>query len=105
MQQREIEIIQSTIDNGRIYFPITDAKFFPTDSLSDRETDGHKGSDVTFIAGRHKFVGPIRVSSGQRLSPQRSFAPYLKEIEAKAGDKLLVVRTDERTYEVTHKPT
>ncbi len=104
MQQREIEIIQSSIDNGRIYFPITDAKFFPSDSLSDRESAGHKGSDVTFITGDAELVGPIRISSGQRLSPQRSFAQYLKSISARAGDKLVVVRRSERVYEVTHSP-
>jgi hypothetical protein len=104
MQQREIELIQSSIDNGRIYFPITDAKFFPADSLSERESDGHKGRDVTFIAGSHVFVGPIRVSSGQRLSPRKSFARYLKEVAARAGDRLLVVRTSDRQYVVTHRP-
>jgi hypothetical protein len=93
MQQREIELIQSSIDNGRIYFPITDAKFFPADSLSERESDGHKGRDVT-----------IRVSSGQRLSPRKSFARYLKEVAARAGDRLLVVRTSDRQYVVTHRP-
>ena len=104
MQVREIEIIRSSIDNGRIYFPINDAKFFPTDSLSDRERDGHKGTDVVFFAGTHSFVGPIRVSSGRRLSPQRSFARYLKEVGAVAGDKLVVTRTKDREYKVEHQP-
>jgi len=105
MQVKEIEIIQSSIDNGRIYFPITDAKFFPTDSLSDRESEGHKGIDVVFLAGSHRFEGPVRVSSGQRLSPQRSFARYLKEVGAVAGDKLVVTRTTEREYKVEHRRT
>lgn len=104
MQQREIELIQSSIDNGRIYFPITDAKFFPAESLSDREREGHKGSDVTFKAGGYEFVGPIRVSSGQRLSPQRSFAKYLTSIGARAGDTLVIQRIGDTLYEVAHKP-
>lgn len=103
MQQREIELIESTITNGRIYFPSTDAKFFPADSFSDRASDGHKGKDVEFFANDYRFTGPIRISSGQRLSPQRSFAPFLKSVAARAGDRLVVVRRSEREYEVTYK--
>ncbi len=105
MQVREIELIQSSIDNGRIYFPISDVTFFPTDSLSDRELEGHKGTDVLFLAGKHRYVGPIRVSSGRRLSPQRSFAQFLTEFGAIAGDKLVVTRNSEREYEVKHMPS
>lgn len=100
MTKREIELIQSSIDNGRIYFSIDDIKFFPTDSLSDRESGGHEGKDVTFIAGGKEFIGPIRISSGQRVSPRRSFGSYLKSCGAKAGDRLIVTRTGEREYQV-----
>ncbi|MFZ3161664.1 MAG: hypothetical protein WA134_16145 [Rhodoferax sp.] len=104
MQTKEIELSQSSIDNGRIYFPITDAKFFPPESYSDRERDGHGGTEVVFLAGSHSFVGPIRVYSGHRLSPQRSFAPFFKEVGAGAGDKLVVKRTADREYKVEHVP-
>jgi len=103
MQVREIELIESSIKNGRIYFPITDVKFFPTDSLSDRENDGHKGVDVTISAGAHVLVGPVRVVSGRRLSPQCSLASFLKDMCAKAGDRLVVTRTTEREYTVKFK--
>lgn len=105
MQTRQIELIQSSIDNGRIYFPVTDAKFFPPDSYSDRERAGHGGTDVVFLAGSHSFVGPIRISSGQRISPQRSFARFLKEVGAVAGDKLVISRTEDREYRVEHLPS
>lgn len=78
MTVREIELIQSSIDNGRIYFPISEIKFFPTDSLADRERGGHEGSDVTFIAGGREYVGPIRVSSGQRAAGES--APVLRTV-------------------------
>lgn len=104
MRIRQIELIQSSIDNGRIYFPITDAKFFPPDSYSDRERAGHKGADVVFLAGSHLFLGPIRISSGQRISPQRSFARFLKDVGAVAGDKLVVSRMADREYRVEHLP-
>lgn len=104
MQTRRIELIQSSITNGRIYFPTTDAKFFPADSYSDRKREGHVGTEVVFLAGSHRFAGPIRVSSGQRLSPQRSFARFLKEVRAVAGDNLVVTRTSDRDYKVVHVP-
>ncbi len=103
MKQQEIELIQSSIDNGRIYFPISLIKFFPEDSLSARASDGHKGTDVTFIAGSHRFVGPIRVMSGTRLSPTKSFSKYLKEVAAKVGDFLVVTRASDREYHVAHR--
>jgi hypothetical protein len=104
MQTRQIDLIQSSIDNGRIYFPITDAKFFPADSYSDRERAGHQGVDVVFTAGSHSFVGPVRISSGQRISPQRSFARFLEEVGAVAGDKLIVTRKADREYRIEHVP-
>ena len=105
MQVREIEVTRSSVTNGRIYFPISDAKFFPTDSLSDRERDGHVGLSVVFKAGEYVYDGPIRLISGQRLSPKRSFAKYLMSVEAKSGDRLLVSRTSEREYSVVHVST
>lgn len=104
MQPRKIKLIQSSIDNGRIYFAITDAKFFPPNSYSDRERDGYKGAEVVFLAGSHRFVGPVRISSGQRISPQRSFARFLKNVGAVAGDELVVTRTADREYKIEHLP-
>ncbi len=102
MQVKQIELIQSSIDNGRIYFPITDAKFFPVDSYSDRESDGDKGAEVVFTANGHCFAGPIRLFSGHRISPQRSFASFLREVGAVAGDKLIITRIADREYNVKH---
>ena len=102
MQTQEIELIQSSITNGRIYFPTTAAKFFPADSFGDRKSDGHKGVPVTFTAGEFSFTDHIRVLSGQRFSPRSSFKRYLVSVGAKAGDKLRVTRTSEREYQVSH---
>lgn len=100
MQSREITLIQSSIDNGRIYFPITDAKFFPADSLADRSGSGHTGELIVFIAGALRIEIDIRISSGQRLSPRRTFAKYLKSLNAAAGERLQISRTGEREYHV-----
>jgi hypothetical protein len=102
--QIQIELIQSSIDYGRIYFPIGGAEFFPSDSYSDRESDGHKGIEVVFLAGNRRFVGPIRILSGQRISPQRSFASFLTDVRAVAGDKLVITHSADREYKVKHVP-
>jgi hypothetical protein len=102
MQFREIILIQSSIDNGRIYFPINDAKFFPADSLADRASDGHKGESILFRAGGFEIESDVRISSGQRVSPRKTFAAFLKSVSALAGDKLRVTRDGDREYTVEH---
>lgn len=102
MQTREIEVIQSSVDNGRIYLPSTDIKFFPADALADRKGDGHKGNSVVFRAAGESFETDIRLSSGQRISPRASFSRYLKSVRAEAGDKLKVTRASEREYEIEY---
>lgn len=102
MQFREITLIQSSIDNGRIYFPINDAKFFPVDSLADRVGDGHKGNPVLFRAGSFEIESDVRISSGQRVSPRKTFSPFLKSVSAAVGDKLRIVREGDREYSVEH---
>lgn len=102
MNQLQIELSKSTVKNGRIYFPIAEIKFFPADSLSERESGGHKGADVTFVAGRHRYAGPVRIYSSKRLSPQRSFAEFFSDVGADVGDTVVVTRVSEREYEVQH---
>ena len=98
MQSREITLIQSSIDNGRIYFPTTDVNFFPADSLADRKGDGHKGATVTLVTGNLRIETDIRISSSTRLSPRKTFASYLKSLSATAGMRLIVTRLNEREY-------
>ena len=104
MPHREIELIGSTIRNGRIYFPSTDIKFFPADSLADRDRLGHKGAPVVFRVGGRELETDIRISSGQRLSPRKSFALFLRQVSAQEGARLRIVRTSERVYAVEYLP-
>ena len=99
---REIELIESTIRHGRIYFSANDINFFPSDSFADRESDGHKGKDVCFDLDGKNLESDIRISSGQRISPRRSFARYLKLIGATEGGKLRITRTSDRNYTVCY---
>ena len=105
MQTREITLIQSCINNGRIYFPVADVKFFPPQSMGDREGIGHKGQPVTFFAGDIQISSDIRISSSVRISPRTTFAPYLKSVNAKCGDKLRVTRMSDCEYRIDHLPT
>jgi hypothetical protein len=98
LQTRYIELIEATIDHGRIYFPSSDIAFFPADALADRAENGHRGQAVVFQAGGEEFKTDIRVSSGQRISPRSSFARYLKSVAAQPGEKLLVTRVSDREY-------
>lgn len=102
MSQRDIPLIGSTIRNGRIYFLPTDVNFFPANAYGDRAGDGHKGEHVRFKSAGLTIETDIRISSGQRLSPRRSFAFFLKKAGAVEGGVLRVKRVSEREYEVEY---
>ena len=105
MISTEIELIDSSIKNGRVYFPICDTPLFPKDSFGDRagsDNGGEVGKSVTFLAGTFTFTTDIRKSSSTRLSPRKTFAPYLKSIHAKTGDRLFISRVDDRIYLIKH---
>lgn len=102
MKTRDITLIQSTIDHGRIIFPRSDEDFFPADSLGDRASSGNKGTTVTFRAGDFAYNTDIRISSSERLSPRSSFMRFLRAVDARAGDTLRVSRVAHREYLVEH---
>lgn len=95
-----IELDESTIRNHRIYFPRVEGVFFPMDSLSERAGDEPDTKLLTFQAGSRTIETSIRKKSGSLLSPRRSFGPFLKEIDARAGDELEVERVGDREYVV-----
>lgn len=104
LAHREIELIGSSIRNGRIYFPSTDVKFFPSNSFADRERVGHKGKSVSFQVGGRNIETDIRISSGQRISPRKSFGLYLRQVGAKEGAHLRVTRIADRECSVEYLP-
>lgn len=102
LSHRDITLIQATVDNGRIYFPSTDLKFFPADCYGDRVGDGHKGTPVVFRAAGLEIETDIRISSAHRLSPRSSFAAFLKQVCAVEGAVVRVTRTSEREYQLDY---
>lgn len=103
MAIRDIEISESTIRNGRIYFSTEDVKFFPSDSFADRERTGHKGNPVTFSAGRRLLETDIRVLSSNRISPRKSLAFFIRQVRAKAGGTFRVTRIAPREYLIEYR--
>lgn len=99
---RIIELIDSSVRNGRIYFPSSDIKFFPADSYGDRETTGLKGKTISFHVGGRILDTDIRISSGKRISPRKSMAFFFRQIGAKAGGIIKITRYSEREYRVEY---
>jgi len=103
-----IELTQPTIDYGHVSFRMTaDTGFFPQDALGDHGCQGRRGRPVFFRFGNDQgdlIETDIRVMAHCRLSPRKTFRPYLIAIQANAGDKLCVTRTAERHYLVTRGP-
>ena len=102
MNTLEISLIQSTINHGRLYFARTDKDFFPLDCFGDRKKSGYKGDTIIFSGAGLSFETFVRVLSGTRISPQRSFAPYLRSVAAKPGGVLRVTRCSARLYSLEY---
>jgi hypothetical protein len=77
VNSRDIELTGPIIRNGRIYFASSDRSFFPEDSFGDRHRAGGKGKPVKFHAGGREIETDIRLSSGERISPRKSFDYFL----------------------------
>lgn len=100
MSNRDLVLVQASIDNGRIYFPPEAMAFFPADSFGDRAGEGHKGNPVLFRGAGLAFETDIRISSSKRLSPRCSLASFLVYVGARAGGMLRIKRTAEREYQL-----
>lgn len=94
----ETAITGATLRNGRIYFSASLASFFPADSLGARGGNGPHGVQVTIVAGGEEHETDIRLSSGQRISPRRSFARFLRASKASEGQRLRLIRIGERRF-------
>ena len=97
MTTRDIILSGAIINNGRLYLPASDKDFFPQDSFGDRP-GRTPGKPVEILAGGKPYATDIRLSSGTRISPRRSFGAYLKSIRAKVGERLRLTRLTERSY-------
>lgn len=102
MNYRDVEIIESSIKNGRIYFSTRDMKFFPSDSFGDRENISHRGNTIKFSGSGICIETDVRIYSSLRLSPRSVFTKYFKAAGAVRGALLRVTRTSHRAYELDY---
>lgn len=101
----KIELPESSIKHGRIYFPRSNDSFFPSAALSERSKAAPGVQMVKFITGKpfeFEYVTDIRKMSAVCLSPRKSFGRYLNSVNAKAGDWLRVERRTDREYFVEY---
>jgi hypothetical protein len=88
---------QSSIDNGRIYIDQEYKSFFGNIQFGSREAT-NKGTNVVIEANGTKYEGDIRISSGAKISPRKSFKTYLSAIEAKADDSFQLSKISDGHY-------
>ena len=102
MPSIDFTIIQSSIDNGRIYFDAKDKGFFPEDCFGGRSASEHAEGKITIDVAGERHETDIRVSSATRISPRKSVKKWLQAVEAKDGDKAKLHRISEREYRLEY---
>ena len=103
MNRIDFTIIQSSINNGRLYFENVPKDFFPADAIGGRSEGEHAPATVRIVAGSESFDTDIRVSSAIRLSPRRSFKLWLRAVKAADGGTAQLVLMGDRTYRLDYK--
>lgn len=103
MNHIDFTITQSSIDHGRLYFEGVPKGFFPPDAVGGRGAAEHAPTLVTIVAGGDSVDTDIRENSAVRLSPRKSFSPWLRSVRAIAGGTAHLVRTGDRTYSLQYK--
>lgn len=98
-----IELIPSTIRNGRIYFSTDYLSLFPADAVAnDRTTESRAAGTVLIEADGIEYPTDIRISSSTRLSPRSGFGRWLKSKQAQAGDTARLVQLGARHFRLEY---
>ena len=102
MQHIDFTIIQSSIDNGRIYFDACHRAFFPSDTIGGRGEDEHARATVSIEAAGEASETDIRISSSTRISPRKSFRNWLRSVGAHDGAQARLHRLADRRYKLEY---
>jgi hypothetical protein len=102
MQHIEFTIIQSSIDNGRIYFDQAHKSFFPSDVIGGRGASERAMGQISIDADGECFDTDIRLSSSVRISPRTSFKRWLASVRAHDGAKVRLHRVADRQYKLEY---
>lgn len=101
MRYIDFDIIQSSIDHGRLYFAKSTQAFFPADVFGGRGATEHAKASISIEAAGETFNTDVRLS-GTRVSPRKSFKTWLNAQQAVAGAKGRLYQTGERTYKLEY---
>jgi hypothetical protein len=101
MRYIDFDIIQSSIDHGRLYFAKSTQAFFPADAFGGRGATEHASASISIEAAGETFDTDVRLS-GPRVSPRKSFKTWLNAQHAVAGAKARLYQTGERTYKLEY---
>lgn len=88
---------QSSIDNGRIYIDQKYKSFFGNIKFGSKDSTT-KGTNVVIEANGTKYEDDIRIFSGVKISPRKSFKSYLSAINAKANDPFQLSKISDGHY-------
>ncbi len=100
----EVTLTEKGIKNGYIDIPEKFSDFFPKDCFGDRAT-GKQGVPIELRFGTEVRSSDMRVKSSITISPRARFGGYFnKVIQAKPGDTLQIIRSDDRIFELKHIP-
>lgn len=99
-----IELTANMLAHGYIDFPSTSKPLFPADCFGTRAAD-EQGTEIELVYGSHRAMTDIRQKSAKTISPRRRFTAWLNtELGAKAGDRIRLEKTGERSFTLTHIP-
>jgi hypothetical protein len=100
----ETVLTEKGIANGYIDISEKYSTFFPKDCFGERAKDKN-GVPIELRFGNEVRNSDIRVKSSITISPRARFGSYFKTINAKAGDKIKIIKIDERIFELKHNPS
>jgi hypothetical protein len=102
MTDIRFSLTQSTINNGRIYFEASHRHLFPADAITEsRGADDHAKATIVIEVDGVDFATDIR-ANGKRLSPRKSFTPWLKSQKAVADDQARLVKLAEGRFRLEY---
>lgn len=98
---RDTILTGASLRNGRIYFSATDAPFFAEAKLGDR-SGKELGTPVEIRVHGETYTTDIRLVSGARIGPRKSFASWFRAIRAQEGARLRLSRIGERCFQLDY---
>ena len=95
-------LTDATIKNGRIYFEASHRHLFPADAITEsRGADDHAQATIVIEVDGVDYATDIR-ANGKRLSPRKSFTPWLKSKKAVADDQARLMKLSEGRFRLEY---